>query len=61
MGSTSNDALMLAEAALGICVLGPEGSALACLVHVVVVVVTSITDALDLLIYPRRLVATLRR
>jgi P-type E1-E2 ATPase len=60
IGNGANDALMLAEAALGMCVLGPEGTALACLVHADVVV-TSVTDALDLLLHPRRLVATLRR
>ncbi len=60
IGNGANDALMLDEAALGICVLGPEGTALACLLQADVVV-SSIADALDLLLHPRRLVATLRR
>ena len=60
IGNGANDALMVDEAALGICVLGPEGSAVACLVRADVVT-PGITDALDLLLHPRRLVATLRR
>ncbi len=60
IGNGANDALMLAEAALGIAVLGPEGLALAAL-RTADVVVPCIEDALDLLLRPRRLVATLRR
>jgi len=60
IGNGANDTLMLEEAALGICVVGTEGAAVASLVNADVVV-TGITDALDLLLYPRRLVATLRR
>ena len=50
---------MLQEAALGIAVLGPEGLAAEALLAADVVV-ASIEDALDLLLRPHRLVATLR-
>jgi soluble P-type ATPase len=60
VGNGANDALMLKEAALGICVLGPEGAARDAFLAADVVV-ANICDALDLLLYPRRLVATLRR
>jgi soluble P-type ATPase len=59
VGNGANDAAMFALARLSIAVLGAEGSsvraALAAdaLTH-------SINDALDLLLYPQRLVATLR-
>jgi P-type E1-E2 ATPase len=60
IGNGANDAGMLAAAALGIAVLGPEGLATAAL-RAADVVVSRIEDALDLLRYPQRLVATLRR
>lgn len=60
IGNGANDAAMLREAGLGIAVLGPEGLAVEA-VGAADVVATSITDALDLLRRPRRLVATLRR
>ena len=60
IGNGSNDARMLRAAALGICVIGPEGAASAC-VLAADVVVGNIDDALGLLAHPRRLVATLRR
>jgi P-type E1-E2 ATPase len=59
LGNGANDAIMLRQAALGIAVLGGEGLATACLAAADVVV-PSIESALDLLLYPRRLVATLR-
>ena len=59
IGNGANDAEMLAAAALGIAVLGPEGLATAAL-QAADVVVGCIEDALDLLLRPRRLVATLR-
>jgi len=49
----------IARATLGIAVLGGEGLAAACLAAADVVA-PSIESALDLLLYPRRLVATLR-
>ncbi len=60
IGNGANDARMLERAALGIAVLGPEGLALSCL-QAADVLAPDITAALDLLLFPRRLVATLRR
>jgi len=60
IGNGANDAEMLAAAALGIAVLGGEGLAVGAL-RAADVVVGSIEDAFDLLIHPRRLIATLRR
>jgi len=59
-GQGANDAGMLRDAALGICVLGPEGAAVEALMAADVFA-PSIQDALDLLTQPLRLVATLRR
>lgn len=60
VGNGYNDAKMLARAALGILVLGPEGAAGAALAAADVVVPTAL-DALTLLLNPKRLAATLRR
>jgi len=60
VGNGANDAGMLATAALGIAVLGPEGLASKAL-QSADVVAGRIEDALDLLLRPRRLMATLRR
>ncbi len=60
VGNGANDALMLAAAGLGIAVLGSEGLATATL-QAADIVVPNVTDAFDLLLYPQRLVATLRR
>jgi soluble P-type ATPase len=59
IGNGSNDALMLSKAALGIAVVGPEGLAVQALTAADVVC-ASINDALDLLLFPDRLRATLR-
>jgi len=59
IGNGRNDAAMLGAAALGIAVIGPEGAA-AAVVAAADVVVTTIADALDLVLKPLRLVATLR-
>lgn len=60
IGNGANDVDMLKQAAIGITVLGPEGLAVAAL-HASDVVVGSIEDALDLLLFPKRLIASLRR
>lgn len=60
IGNGANDVDMLRAAALGIAVLGEEGLATPCLLAADLVA-PSITAALDLLIFPRRLVATLRQ
>jgi soluble P-type ATPase len=59
IGNGYNDHRMVARAALGIAVVGPEG-AFGDTVRSAAVVVTDIADALDLLLMPKRLVATLR-
>jgi P-type E1-E2 ATPase len=60
VGNGANDAHMLSAARLGIAVLGPEGLAIDTL-QAADLVVGRIEDALNLLLRPRRLVATLRR
>lgn len=59
IGNGRNDMGMLVDAALGIAVMGPEGASTEA-VRAADVVTMSINDALDLLIYPDRLEATLR-
>lgn len=59
IGNGANDAPMLELAALGVAVIGPEGGARSAVTAADVVCV-SILDALDLLLDPRALVATLR-
>jgi P-type E1-E2 ATPase len=59
IGNGSNDAWMIRAAAVGIAVLGPEGLSQDAL-QAADMVVPSILDALDLLLNPRRIVATLR-
>lgn len=60
IGQGANDAAMLREAALGICVLSAEGSAVETLLAADLVA-PSIHTALDLLQNPLRIVATLRK
>ncbi len=60
IGNGANDAAMLERAALGIFVVGPEGSAVETLLKADVVA-PNICSALELLIHPKRLIATLRR
>ncbi len=60
IGNGANDAAMLERSALGICVIGPEGAAIEALIKSDVVV-PDIRAALELLILPQRLAATLRR
>jgi len=59
MGNGRNDRLMLAEAGLGVAVLGPEGANREALAAAAITV-TGILDGLDLLLHPKRLLATLR-
>ena len=59
VGNGRNDARMLQAAALGIAVLGEEGCAAQALAAADVLA-RSISDALDLLLHPKRLLATLR-
>ena len=60
IGQGANDAGMLEAAALGICVLSPEGTAIETLLGADLVV-ANLQDALDLLDRPLRIVATLRK
>jgi len=60
VGNGVNDVPMFKVAALGIAVCGAEGTA-AELLHLAAIVVRDINDALDLLLKPKRLVASLRR
>ena len=59
IGNGANDAAMLRRAALGIAVMGGEGLAAACL-NAADAIAPDIGTALDLLLWPRRLIATLR-
>ena len=59
VGNGSNDQLILKETALGIAVLGDEGVSVSA-IKSADVVVKNIQNALDLLLKPKRLIATLR-
>lgn len=59
IGQGANDAQMLQEAGLGICVLSSEGTAVQALLAADLIM-TNIFDALELLEKPLRIVATLR-
>lgn len=59
IGNGANDVPMLARAALGIAVVGPEGASGSALLAADIVC-RSVLDALDLLLDPKLLVATLR-
>ncbi|ACX52347.1 conserved hypothetical protein [Ammonifex degensii KC4] len=59
IGNGANDVRMLRRAILGIAVLGPEGLA-AEVLQAADVLVRDINEALDLLLKPKRLIATLR-
>jgi soluble P-type ATPase len=59
MGNGNNDELILKEAALGIAILGDEGISVIALKQADIMV-KNISDALDLLLKPKRLIATLR-
>jgi soluble P-type ATPase len=59
IGNGNNDQLMLKTARIGIAVCLAEGVS-GKTIRTSDIITTSITDALDLLIYPKRLIATLR-
>ncbi|MFA7077545.1 MAG: ATPase P [Syntrophomonas sp.] len=59
IGNGFNDRLVLEHAALSIAVIGAEGSCVQAL-QKADIVANNILDALDLLLYPMRIVATLR-
>ncbi len=59
IGNGMNDQGMLRAARLGICITGPEGAAVQA-VNAADIVIPDINSALDLLLNPKRLIATLR-
>ncbi len=59
IGNGNNDHLLLKEAALGIAVIGDEGLSVSAIKNADIVV-KNISDALDLFLKPKRLIATLR-
>lgn len=60
IGNGTNDSAMLKECAIGICVLGPEGTSAEALLSSDIIV-ADILKALDLVLTPQRITATLRR
>lgn len=60
IGNGSNDSWMLRDSIVGVCVLSAEGSSAEAIANCDVLV-PSINAALDLLIKPERLIATLRQ
>jgi len=60
IGNGSNDVSMLKESILGICVLGPEGASSEAIANCDLAI-ADINAALDLLLKPERLIATLRK
>ncbi|MBN1567841.1 MAG: HAD hydrolase family protein [Acidobacteria bacterium] len=60
IGNGANDAGMLEHAALGIAIIGPEGASVGALCKADIVV-PHIRAAFELLLFPKRLIATLRR
>ncbi|MGB9630114.1 MAG: HAD family hydrolase [Thermodesulfobacteriota bacterium] len=59
IGNGNNDRLILKEAALGIGVLGEEGLSVTAMKNADIIV-KSISEAIDLFLKPKRLIATLR-
>ena len=60
IGNGCNDALMLREAKLGLCVIGKEGASIDALMASNAVFF-NICDALDIFLKPKRIIATLRK
>jgi len=60
VGNGSNDVSMLKESAIGICIVGREGASSEAMMAADLVV-PSINDALELLLKPHRMKASLRR
>jgi soluble P-type ATPase len=59
IGNGNNDQLILEEAAFGIAVIGDEGASFPAIKNAEIIV-KNISDALDLFLKPKRLIATLR-
>jgi len=60
IGQGANDSGMLKSAAIGICILSPEGTAIET-IQAADILVSDIYTALDLIDHPLRMVATLRK
>lgn len=60
IGNGNNDSLMIQNAVIGIAILGDEGCAKETLLSADIVCKNSV-EALELVLYPKRLIATLRR
>ncbi len=60
IGNGCNDVSLLKDSAIGICIVGGEGASAEAMMASDLVV-SNINDALDLLLKPHRLRATLRR
>lgn len=60
IGNGNNDHLMLKEAEIGICIVEDEGCSVKALINSDIVV-KNINDCLDILLNPKRLIATLRK
>ncbi len=59
IGNGNNDSLMLKEATIGVCVIEDEGAATKSIINSDIVT-KSTYDALELLLNPKRIIATLR-
>jgi len=59
VGNGSNDSLMLKAADLGVCVIEDEGASVKSVINADIVC-RSIEEAFELLIKPKRIIATLR-
>jgi P-type E1-E2 ATPase len=59
IGNGSNDSMMLKAATLGICVIEDEGASVKSIINADIVC-KSIEDAFELLLNPKRIIATLR-
>lgn len=60
VGNGANDALMLKESRIGIAIIGCEGASKDAIINADIVV-HGAKDAIDLLLYPKRIISTLRR
>ncbi|ABR47667.1 HAD family hydrolase [Alkaliphilus metalliredigens QYMF] len=59
IGNGNNDAWMLEESRIGICIIGEEGCSMKAM-NSANIIISDIKNALELFIYPNRLKATLR-
>ena len=60
IGNGNNDCLMMKEAEIGICIVDEEGCSIKTFMNSDIVV-KNINDCLDILLNPKRLIATLRK